>query len=307
MSAPSTTVPPDIVLAGHLVTPDGVRDGWVRVTGTAIAEIGSGPAPPSAVTGRWIVPGFVDVHCHGGGGGSFTSSDPAQLRAAIATHRAHGTTTLQASLVTAPLPELAEQVSALAEHVEDGQLAGLHLEGPFLSAARCGAHDPTMLRAPDREAVARLLEAGRGTVSMVTLAPELDGATEAVRQLVDQGVLAGVGRTVLITDAISATAAGDGQYELGPFTVTVRDGEPRLEGGSLAGSTLTMDAALRNLVLGCGVPMTTAVHAASTRPAELLGLADRVGTLRPGLDADLVVLDDDLRPRRVLHKGTWVR
>ncbi|QGK72479.1 N-acetylglucosamine-6-phosphate deacetylase [Allosaccharopolyspora coralli] len=370
---------PNPSVAGKLVTPDGVQDGWVAVTGGTLTEINSGPAPASAVRGHWVVPGFVDIHCHGGGGGSFTSSDPEQVDAAIATHRAHGTTTMLASLVTAPLPDLRYQVAALAEHVQDGRLAGVHLEGPFLSAARCGAHEPRLLRPPDRESVASLISAGRGTVSMVTLAPELEGSIDAVRQFVDHGVLAAVGhtdatlddvvpavdagarvathlfngmrplhhrepgpigallddervtielicdlvhvhptavrlvaehapgRTVLITDAISATAAGDGEYELGPLTVTVRDGEPRLDDGSLAGSTLTMDAALRNLVTGCGLPVTSAVHATATRPAELLGVSDRVGSLRPGMDADLVVLDENLHVQHVLHQGAWAR
>lgn len=364
-------------VAGKVVTPDGISDGWVAVAGSTIAGINTGPAPASAVRGDWIVPGFVDIHCHGGGGGSFTN--PEQVDTAITTHRAHGTTTMLASLVTAALPDLRDQIAALAEHVQDGRLAGVHLEGPFLSAARCGAHDPRLLRPPDRDSVASLLAAGSGTVSMVTLAPELEGSLDAVRQLADQGVLAAVGHTdavlddvvpaidagatvathlfngmrplhhrepgpigallddervtielicdlvhlhptavrlvtehapgriVLITDAISATAAGDGEYELGPLTVTVRDGEPRLDDGALAGSTLTMDAALRNLVTGCGVPMTSAVHATATRPAELLGMSDRIGTLRPGTDADLVVLDANLHVQHVLHKGTWTR
>ncbi|MFR9730463.1 N-acetylglucosamine-6-phosphate deacetylase [Saccharopolyspora sp. MS10] len=367
--------------ASRIVTPDGVlEDGWIRLTGTTIEELGTGPAPEDATDlgSGWLVPGFVDVHCHGGGGGSFSGRDPERTRAAVAAHRSHGTTTLLASLVTAPLPELADDVAALQELVVDGLFDGIHLEGPFLSAARCGAHDPALLRAPERSSVRGLLAAGRGSIRMVTLAPELDGAVDAVHELVDAGVIAaightdavaeqvrpavdagvtvathlfngmrplhhrepgpigtlledervtvelicdlvhlhpavvglaarhaGTGRTALITDAISATGAGDGHYELGALPVTVVDGEPRLADGSLAGSTLTMDVAFRNLVTEVGMPVTTAVHAASTRPAELLGAGDRVGSLRPGLSADLVLLDDDLRLRRVMKSGTW--
>lgn len=370
----------DILVGGRVVTQDGVLDqGWVRVSGGDIAEVGTGPAPDAAVDGHWIVPGFVDIHCHGGGGGSFTSTEGEQIQTAVSTHRRHGTTTMLASLVSAPLPDLTKQISALNELVTDGLFAGIHLEGPFLSAARCGAHDPAILRPPDRLAVEQLLTAGQGAVAMVTLAPELDNSLDAIRRLVDHGVIAavghtdavlddvvsaveagatvgthlfngmrplhhrepgpigallddervtvelicdlvhlhptavrlaaehaGTGRTVLITDAISATAAGDGTYQLGQLPVTVKDGEPRLADGSLAGSTLTMDLAFRNLVSHCGLPIEVAVAASATTPAKLLGLSERTGALRPGLAADLVVLDADLRPQQVMKDGAWV-
>ncbi|MDA3629853.1 N-acetylglucosamine-6-phosphate deacetylase [Saccharopolyspora sp. WRP15-2] len=374
---------PELILAGgQVVTPDGVLDrGWVRVSGGEIAEVGTGPAPEGQVVdlrGQWLVPGFVDIHCHGGGGGSFTSIEVDQARAAIAAHRRHGTTTMMASLVSAPLPDLTKQISALSDLVVDGELAGIHLEGPFLSSARCGAHDPAILRAPEASAVQQVLDAGRGTVRMVTLAPELPNGVEAVRQLVDHGVIAavghtdavlsqvvpaveagatvathlfnamrplhhrepgpigvlledervtvelicdlvhlhpaivqlaashaGTGRTVLVTDAISATDAGDGTYELGKLPVTVTDGEARLADGSLAGSTLTMDVAFRNLVESGGQSVPAAVAAASTKPAQLLGLDDRIGAIRPGLAADLVVLNPDLHLTGVLKNGTW--
>ncbi|MCP2262326.1 N-acetylglucosamine 6-phosphate deacetylase (EC 3.5.1.25) [Streptoalloteichus tenebrarius] len=372
---------------GRVVTPEGVLDdGWVAVDGERIAAVGSGPAPEEHtrgevvdLAGQWVVPGFVDIHCHGGGGASFGSADPEQVIAAVAAHRAHGTTTMLASLVTEPIPELARQVAVLAELAEDGVVAGVHLEGPFLAAARCGAHDPALLRPPARDDVRTLLDAGRGAVRMCTLAPELDNAVEAVRQLVDHGVIAavghtdateaqvrpavdagatvathlfngmrplhhrepgpigallddervtvelicdlvhlaptvvrlaarhaGAGRTVLVTDAISATGAGDGSYRLGDLEVTVRGGEPRLADGSLAGSTLTMDAAFRNLVRSCGLSVVDAAWASATRPAALLGLAERTGAVRAGLAADLVVLDADLRPTQVLHRGAPV-
>ncbi|WP_086821340.1 N-acetylglucosamine-6-phosphate deacetylase [Allokutzneria sp. NRRL B-24872] len=374
------------LVGGRVVTPDGVLDpGWLRVQGERIAALGAGTGPELPgedvvdVSGRWIVPGFVDIHCHGGGGESFSTLDGDRIAHAVAAHRKHGTTTMLASLVTGEIPELAKQVAALAEATRDGLVAGVHLEGPFLSAARCGAHDPALLRAPDRDSVRTLLEAGDGAVRMITLAPELDGAVEAVRLLADNGVIAaightdateaqvrpavdagatvathlfngmrplhhrepgpigallddervtvelicdlvhlhptavrlaarhaGAGRTVLITDSISASGIGDGVYDLGGLQVTVRDGVPTLAGGSLAGSTLTMDAAFRNAVVNAGLSVSDAAFACSTRPASLLGLSEETGALRPGLAADLVVLDGDLRLRSVLHRGGWV-
>ena len=112
--------------------------------------------------------------------------------------------------------------------------------------------------------------------------------------------------TVLVTDAMAAAAAADGDYRLGRLTVTVRAGVARLAGtGAIAGSTLTMAAAVRYAVQVAGVPIEDVVRAATASPAALHGL-DRVGALRPGFDADLVVLDDDLAVQRVMRKGAWV-
>ncbi|MFC4858912.1 N-acetylglucosamine-6-phosphate deacetylase [Actinophytocola glycyrrhizae] len=376
-----------LITGGRVATPDGVLDpGWVLVDDGTISAIGSGepPARPDAevtdATGSWVLPGFVDIHCHGGGGAAFTSADPGHVRQVVDAHTAHGTTTMLASLVTRPVPELVEQVAALAELVQDGLVAGVHLEGPFLSAARCGAHDPAILRPPDPVSVDALLAAGHGAIRMVTVAPELEGAVPAVKRLVDTGVIAaightdalaedvvpavdagasvathlfngmrplhhrepgpigvllddervtvelicdlvhlhptvvrlaarhaGAGRTVLITDAIAAAAAGDGVYDIGGLEVNVTDGVPTLAGGgSLAGSTLTMDAAFRNLVQSCGLGVLDAVSAAATRPAELLGLGNVTGRLATGYAADVVLLDDALRPTSVMRRGEWV-
>ncbi|MFS8098301.1 N-acetylglucosamine-6-phosphate deacetylase [Lentzea alba] len=192
--------PVDVTLTnGRVVTPSGVLEqGWVSVRDGRIVAVGEGVAPEGPTTdvsGCTIVPGFVDIHCHGGGGDAFTSSDPLKVRKAASAHRRHGTTTLLASLVSRPVPELADQVSALAELVQEGVVAGIHLEGPFLSAARCGAHDPAILCPPEQTAVTKLLDAGKGTVRMITIAPELEGAVAAVRQLVDNNVIAAIGHT----------------------------------------------------------------------------------------------------------------
>ncbi|ASO23071.1 N-acetylglucosamine-6-phosphate deacetylase [Actinoalloteichus hoggarensis] len=382
-TAPRTEV--DLVLAGgRVVTADGVLvDAWVGIDGGRVSAVGVGPAPSAARTeelaGAWVVPGFVDIHCHGGGGESFSGGSAERIATAVRTHRARGTTTMLGSLVSASVPELTRQVSGLAELVEDDLFAGIHLEGPFLSAARCGAHAPELLLPPDHDSVARLLAAGRGSVRMVTLAPELEGAVRAVGQLVDGGAIAAIGhtdaieeqvlpavaagatvathlfnamrplhhrepgpigalldderitvelicdlvhlhpttvrlaarhagpaRTVLVTDAISATGMGDGRYELGGLRVTVTDGVPLLDGGTLAGSSLTMDVAFRNLVEACGLTVEEAVAATATRPAAVLGMEKEVGRIAPGLRADLVILDERLHVRDVLRRGEVV-
>ncbi|MEU3751786.1 N-acetylglucosamine-6-phosphate deacetylase [Streptomyces olivoreticuli] len=192
------------VLAGaRVVLPTGVvENGRVTVEGRRIADTSVGtsvgaPDAPDALdlTGHWIVPGFVDIHVHGGGGASFSSGDAEEALTAIRTHRAHGTTTTVASTVTGDLDDLARQAAVLAELTEQGDLAGIHFEGPFISPHRCGAHQPELLRDPDPADVRKLIDAARGAARMMTLAPELPGGLDSVRLLADAGVIAAVGHT----------------------------------------------------------------------------------------------------------------
>jgi N-acetylglucosamine-6-phosphate deacetylase len=199
-----------IVSAGTVVTPERAGPGWVAVEGRLIVAVGDGPAPSGSdveLGDRVLVPGFVDIHVHGGGGGSFTDLDPASARRAVAFHRAHGTTTTLASLVTASPRDLLAGVRMLGELVAEGGIAGIHLEGPWLSEHRCGAHEPALLRDPDPAELATVLAAGDGTVRMVTLAPERAGALDAIRAVVHAGAVAAVGHTD--TDLAGAQAAID--------------------------------------------------------------------------------------------------
>lgn len=371
-----------LLSADRVALPTGsVEPGWVATDGDRIVGAGGGtpPAPADRHLAGTLVPGFVDAHSHGGGGAAFTSGDPAEAATVLATHRAHGTTSMMASLVTDTTERLEASVRALAPLVRAGELVGIHLEGPWLSADHCGAHDPALLRAPDPAEVTRLLAAGGGTVRMVTLAPELAGGLEAVRLLADRGVIAALGhsdatydvarqavdagisdathlfnamrpihhrepgpvlalvedarvfielvadgvhlhpevlhwaatsavnRFLLVTDAMSAAGAGDGDYVLGPAVVQVRGGVARLaSNGAIAGSTLTMDRAVRHAVQVAGLPLDAVIEAATATPARLLGLDD-VGAIQGGRRADLVHLDDDLQVVAVMRCGTWLR
>lgn len=211
----TTTSTPTVLRGGRIVTSTGVLDeGWLTVRDGTIEQLGTGPCrdhdgPVVELAGAWVLPGFVDVHCHGGGGASYTESDPERLATAVAAHRRHGTTTTMASLVSGPIPALVEQITALRDLVRDGLFAGIHLEGPFISAARRGAHDPTALVPPDPDSVRALLKAGQGTVRMVTLAPELDGGVDAVRRFTDAGVVVAVGHTdATLAQVLPAIDAG---------------------------------------------------------------------------------------------------
>jgi N-acetylglucosamine-6-phosphate deacetylase len=202
-----------LLVGGRVVTPEGVLDpGWILVTGDLIGEVGPGDArdqvaqrlPVTDLRGRWVLPGFIDIHVHGGGGTSFTEGSGDDARNAAAFHLGHGTTTMLASLVTAPPAELEARAALLADLADDGVIAGLHLEGPFLSAARCGAQDPRHMLTPDVAVYERLHAAARGYLRVITLAPELPGAAGVIRAAVRAGVTVAVGHTDATAEATSA-------------------------------------------------------------------------------------------------------
>ncbi|WP_406060693.1 N-acetylglucosamine-6-phosphate deacetylase [Streptomyces sp. NBC_01077] len=370
------------VLAGaHVVLPTGiVENGRVIVDGDRI--VGSTPegAETLDLTGHWLVPGFVDMHNHGGGGASFTSGSVDEVLKGVHTHRLHGTTTVVASFVTGEMDFLTQRAGLLSELAEQGEIAGLHFEGPFISPCRKGAHDETLLRDPDPADVRKLIDAARGQAKMVTLATELPGGLDSVRLLAEHGVIAAIGHTdasyeqtveaidagatvathlynampalghrtpgpiaallederitvelindgthlhpaalelafhhagprrvAFITDAMDAAGFGDGRYMLGPLEVEVKDSVARLvEGGSIAGSTLTLDRAFKRAATIDGLPVESVVQAISANPARLLGVYDRVGSLEPGKDADIVVLDAEFNLKGVMRKGEWI-
>ncbi|WP_327042227.1 N-acetylglucosamine-6-phosphate deacetylase [Microbacterium sp. Root61] len=366
--------------------PEGVvPDSWIVMAGNRIRARGTGPSwrahvssPADVVDacGAYLTAGFIDLHCHGGGGSSVTGD----LDTVIETHSRHGTTRLIASLVSAPIPVLCDQLAAIARRAaSDPRVLGSHLEGPFLANGYCGAHDPSALvDATDRDVLA-LLEAAAGTLLQVTLAPERPGARAALDAMRAAGVTVAVGHTAsnfneaqqafeagasilthafngmpvmhhrdpgpllaaigsptcvievisdgvhvhaemvsflfrsapgrvaIITDAMAAAGAGDGTYELGALLVEVRDGIARLAtGGSIAGSTLTMDAALRHTVHLCGVPLPAAIASMTSIPARAIDRQD-LGRLSPGHLADAVLLTRDLIVSAVWANGERVR
>ena len=189
-------------------------DGWVAVAGGRVAALGHGAPPEAAerldVEGDWLAPGYVDVHVHGGAGGDVMAPDATARDAVRRLHARHGTTAMLASTVSRPVTELHDAVGRLADDVTRlasepiARLVGIHLEGPFLSRVRRGAHEETALRPPDRAEAESLLEAGRGHVRTVTIAPELPGAIDLVRRLVEAGVTVAVGHTDADADAVRA-------------------------------------------------------------------------------------------------------
>lgn len=314
-------------------------------------------------SGMYLTPGFIDLHCHGGGGHSNEDGDQAIL-GALSAHHAHGTTRLVASFVTNPLPELIEHLRTVARMVRiNPLLLGSHLEGPYLCEERKGAHAAAHLTSPDAEDIQQLLDAAQGTLRQITLDPDRPGTDEAIRQLVSAGVRVAIGHTeatfdatreafaegatmlthtfnampgihhrdpgpimaaietpevflelildnehvhpgvaalllhaasgrvALITDAMAAAAGPDGNYKLGMVPVSVLNRRAMVSGtDALAGSTLTLDEALRNAIK-LGLPAHNAVEAVTLTPARALGLERQFGLLKPGHAADFVLLD----------------
>lgn len=400
-----------VLANARVVTPHRVLDpGWLAFTDGRIVGVGSGEPPATSEDvhdlGRdYVVPGFIDLHMHGGGGAQITTDDPQEILHAVEFHRRHGTTHTLASLVTAPLEDMAAAVRTIADIIRAGpttqgritqgritqgrvaqgrvaqsRIVGIHLEGPFLNPLKRGSHHSDYLLAPDVRALRHLLAAGDGNVRVVTLAPELPGGMELLREIVAAGVIAAVGHTdatydqardafatgarlathlfnamrrfhhrdpgpagaaladdtvvcelindgihvhddatriavsaagaeriAFVTDATPAAGMGSGQFQLGPVPVLAHGGKVTLlDGVSIAGSTLTMDAALRHAVRGVGIPITDAAVAAATTPAHLLGIADRTGSIHPGKDADLAILTHELHVRAVITAGETV-
>ncbi|WP_307793889.1 N-acetylglucosamine-6-phosphate deacetylase [Actinotalea soli] len=198
------------LLRGRVVTPTGlIPDGVVAVDGGRIRWVGEALGARAAglgdlveeapVTDGYVLPGLVDLHCHGGGGASFPDArTAAEVQVAVDEHRRHGTTTVVASLVTASPEVLRSRVALLAHVAEAGEIGGIHLEGPFLSTVRCGAQDPGLILAPDPDLTSELLALGRGHLVTMTLAPELPGTqgTDGVAaRLVRGGALPSWGHT----------------------------------------------------------------------------------------------------------------
>jgi N-acetylglucosamine-6-phosphate deacetylase len=381
VTAPSTMIHSALVVSDGIETPDGwlaFADGRIlaRGSGASWRELVTGSTTVVDAAGQIITPGFVDIHVHGGGGASVTDGANA-IRESLQLHRGHGTTRSVVSLVTATLPSLVSQLDSIREVMAaDPLVLGSHLEGPFLAREYKGAHAPQLLVPPTERSVAELLSAADGTLRQVTLAPELPGGLDAVREFVRAGTAVAVGHTqadydvarsafdagasilthafnamkgihhrapgpvsaaiddsrvsieligdgthvaasvarilasaapgriCLVTDAMAAAGKGDGDYLLGSLGVRVTDGIARLlEGDSIAGSTLTMDAALRFAVTGLRLGLADAVDAVTSSPARALGLEDTIGSLRVGYPADAVLLDGSLVVQRVWADG----
>lgn len=356
---------------GTLITID---DGKI----TEVRDSATGTGESKAVSGV-ILPGFIDVHVHGGDGSDFMDGSQEAVARVASFHATQGTTALAATTLSASREDLHAAVSAISRVAPIGppaaaEICGIHLEGPFINADRAGAQNRASIRPPDIHEVTALLELAPTLRWMVTLAPELPGvrafmehfgdrllvsightsadyaetvvalqwgaahfthlfnamtglqhrapgavgaalvSTEATAELIADGIhlhhailriatLAMPNRIALVTDAVRACGMPEGRYKIYDQEFVVADGAARLADGTLAGSVLTMQQAVRNMVELAGLPLEMVVPLATEVPARILKVQQRKGKIAIGYDADLVVLSDRLTVDRVLMRG----
>jgi len=390
----SKIMPATVIHASRILTPEEeltdsiivVEDGRITALGHRDEVHVPAGATDYVASGMTVVPGFVDLHIHGAGGHDVMEGTVRALDRITSTVASHGTTSMVATTVTAPIEDTCQSLAAIADYIrkheappESGRAAaeilGIHLEGPFISKNKRGVHPAESLAKPSVDTLKKLLDAADGLVKIVTIAPELPGAIELLHAVVAAKIVAALGHTdanfeqaraaiqagarhavhvynamrpfehrdpgilgailtdpeitaeviadgvhvsgpaiqvligckgadtvLLVSDGTAATGMRDGNYRLGNFDVTVENGVCRNAEGKLAGSTLTLDRAIRNLV-AIGVPLQEAVRMATILPARRLGVAGKKGIIAVGADADLVALTPDLRVAGVMTRG----
>ena len=386
-----------VIHASRILTPDEeISDGIILVEGSRITGVGHrdtmrvpAGATDYVAAGLTVVPGFIDLHIHGAGGHDVMEGNARALDRIRSVVARHGTTSLVATTVTAPIEETCHCLQAIGRYIRNhesgedvsargrpaAEILGIHLEGPFISKARRGVHPVDAIAKPSIESLDKLLQAADGLVRILTIAPELPGAMEVIAHAVAQKILVALGHTdadyeqaraaiaagarhavhffnamrpfthrdpgivgailtdpevtaeviadlvhvagpaiqvligtkgldtiLLVSDGTAATAMADGDYRLGNFEVTVKNGVARNSEGKLAGSTLTLDRALRHVV-ALGVSLNDALRMATVLPARRVGLAGKKGIIAVGADADLVALTPDLRVAGVMTRG----
>jgi N-acetylglucosamine-6-phosphate deacetylase len=336
------------------------------------------PAAAQRVPGI-LVPGFVDLHVHGGDGADFMDAHEEATARILGFHATHGTTALAATTLSASRSDLHAAVETIARVAPGGgaEIVGIHLEGPFINSARAGAQDRASIRPADIHEVAALIAQAPRLRWIITVAPEIEGSRALIEHFRDR-VLFSIGHTAadygeavsaigwgachfthlynamtplhhrdpgvvgaaltsvdataeliadgihvhpaalrvavsampkrvaLITDAMRACGIAEGTYKLYESEVTVADGAARLADGTLAGSVLTMDGAVRNMIELAGLPIETVIPMATEVPARIAGVADRKGKIERRYDADLVVMNERFEVERVWGRGRAV-
>ena len=241
-----------ILRGARVVAPDAVWDqGHVVVEDDRIAAAGPGPGPAvgeiTDLGGRWLIPGLVDVHVHGGAGGAFTSPEAESHARAVVFHARNGTTSLLATTVTESPERLLDAVEGLAGSIAapapGARIMGIHLEGPFISEAKCGAQNPKWIREPDVDELERLIDASNDTVRMIAVAPEQPGAEEVVRRAVEHGIVAAAGHSDATYDQLIESVGWGVRHCIHTFNAMrgLHHRDPGLVGGLLDVDDLTCE------------------------------------------------------------------
>lgn len=372
----------------ELITPGTrIERGWLLTKDSQIAALGRGDAPENIDAevingaGKTLLPGFIDVHVHGGAGSEAMDATPDALRTMAQFYAQHGVTSFLATTWTDSRERIQAALETIAAAVgrqpNGATIIGAHVEGPYINPDRPGAQSPVHVRRAPRDEATAFLDLG--VVRLMALAPEFPENHWLIRECVKRGITVsaahtaanyqqmqeavalgvtqathtgnamtglhhrepgtlgavltlpeinaevisdnihvhpavvnliylakGANRVILITDAVRGAGMPDGQYPLDDRIVTIRDGSVRLPDGTLAGSTLTMDRALRNFIAATGQPLANVWQASSLNAARSAGVSGRKGSLEIGKDADLVLVDANINVQMTVTEGEIV-
>jgi N-acetylglucosamine-6-phosphate deacetylase len=381
------------IINGRVLAPEGILEGApIVISEGKLLSVGEDLAAGEVIDaeGRWVSPGFIDMHVHGGGGFDFMDGHESAFLAIAELHVRYGTTAMLPTTLTGSTEQLLNILSvyerALPQNKTGAQFLGMHLEGPYFAMSQRGAQDPRYIRNPDPVEYKEVLKRAN-LVRRWSAAPELPGALEFARYAREKGVLVslahtdaiyeeavegfrngytlathfysamssvtrrnayryagvveaawltdemdveiiadgvhlpvpllqliykikGSKRTALITDAMRAAGMPPGESVLGNIRegmkVIVEDGVAKLpDRTAFAGSVATADRLVRTII-AAGIPLTEAVRMITATPAAILGIGDRKGSLAVGMDADIVLFDEDISIKRTIIKGRTI-
>ena len=365
------------LVGGTLITPFRIiKNGVIVIDKDKIYEIGRSADvkfPDDCkvidVSGKIISPGFVDLLVHGGGGYGFADDNEESIEKVSRYFLEHGSTTVLASLFAKPEELLLKDLRRLSDYIDvnpQSNIRGIHMEGPYLNKELKGAMNENYLWKPSVESWKKMWEASKGKIKIMTIAPELPGAIEVLREAAQEGVVLSIGHSmasyaeievaidngaahithifnamrpfhhrnpgvilgallrnelkveliadtlhvhpavmefvlklkgasgiILVSDSIRAGGMHEGEYEFADQKVYMKDKRAYLEDGTLAGSTLTLNVAVKNMVETANAKITDAIRMASLNGAKVINLENKKGILAAGKDADLVVLNED--------------
>ena len=377
-----------VIKNGTIITPfKTIKNGVIVFGSGKILAVGEeadikipGKARIIGASDKIVSPGFIDIHIHGGKGRDTMDGSYEAINDIAKFVVGHGTTAFVPTTISESHKNILDAATAvkmaMGKGTDGAQVLGLHMEGPYISLEKRGAHDPDFIRPPSLKELREIWTASNGTIKIVTLAPEVNGAKELIEELRRLKVVASVGhsnatyievddaiksgvrhtthtfnemrgfhhrepgvvgavlvhdkltaeliadnihvhpasmklltmakepqRVALITDAIRAAGMPDGKYKIGKQDVVVKNGICRLESGELAGSTLTMDKAVRNMVKSVGLPLQTAIKMATINPAKVIRDDGKKGSLEPDKDADILIIDENVNVYMSIVKG----
>ena len=379
-----------IILGNKIITPCKIiKKGIIVINDGVIEYVGEEKerrltSYSNFYRGEYVVPGFIDIHCHGGNGYDTMDSTQEALKEISKFKAKNGCTGFLATTVTSSIKDTAKVLKNVNEYSKQfpkkgAEMLGVHLEGPFINIKQKGAQREDLIMPPSIEIVKYFIRESGRLIKIITYAPELDTGFEFTSFLHKQGIITSVGHSnatyaqvqagiqaglshvthtfnamreihhrepgvvgaalsspeltveivadgihvhpvvikiliqarenekiVLITDAMRAAGMPEGVYELGGQEVTVAKGQARLKDETLAGSVLTMDKAVKNMVNKIGIQLPKAIQMASFNPARSIGIDDKKGSLEPGKDADIVILNKNLETELTIVAGKIV-